>query len=164
MTAGTWAVALVAALVTGSTMSDGWTTMARAWHRPPVAAAAAVLDPIFARPVEFFLFTLPVWQALAAWATTLAVIVCLAAVLVLMVTEGEQVLTLRRIPRGTAGPFGPLSFATAAILLVTAVRVYLSRFDRLFAEHTVFSGVTYTDAHIVLPACCWWPSRWWWGP
>lgn len=151
MGAGVWAVALVAALVTGSAMSDGWMTIARAWHRPPVAEAAAVLDPVFARPVEFYLFTLPVWQVLTAWATTLAVIVFAAAVLVLMVTEGEQVLTLRRVPKGAAGPFGPLSFAAAGVLLVAAVRVYLSRFDRLLAEHTVFSGVTYTDAHIVLP-------------
>ncbi len=30
------------------------------------------------------------------------------------------------------------------------MRVYLSRFDALFEEHTVFSGVNYTDAHITL--------------
>ncbi len=30
------------------------------------------------------------------------------------------------------------------------MRVYLSRFDALFEEHTIFSGVNYTDAHITL--------------
>ena len=31
-----------------------------------------------------------------------------------------------------------------------AVRVYLGRFDRLFDDHTIFAGVTYTDAHVTL--------------
>ena len=30
-------------------------------------------------------------------------------------------------------------------------RVYLGRFERLFEDHTVFGGVTYTDAHVMLP-------------
>ena len=36
------------------------------------------------------------------------------------------------------------------IFISLAARVYLGRYDRLFAEHTVFSGVTYTDAHVTL--------------
>ena len=31
------------------------------------------------------------------------------------------------------------------------MRVYLGRFEQLFEDHTVFSGVTYTDAHVTLP-------------
>src|SRR5262249_22036196 len=34
--------------------------------------------------------------------------------------------------------------------LALAVRVYLGRFDRLFDDHTIFAGITYTDAHITL--------------
>jgi uncharacterized membrane protein (UPF0182 family) len=30
------------------------------------------------------------------------------------------------------------------------MRVYLGRFERLFDEHTMFGGVTYTDAHVTL--------------
>ncbi len=30
------------------------------------------------------------------------------------------------------------------------MRVYISRFEALFDEHTIFSGVTYTDAHVTL--------------
>jgi len=36
------------------------------------------------------------------------------------------------------------------VLLMFAVRVYLGRFDRLFEDHTIFAGVTYTDAHVTL--------------
>ena len=56
------------------------------------------------------------------------------------------------------GPYGnpkilswaPFSVTFAAFLLVLAVRVYLGRFDSLFEDHTIFGGVTYTEAHVVL--------------
>src|SRR5271169_2411755 len=31
-----------------------------------------------------------------------------------------------------------------------AMRVYVGRFERLFDDHTIFGGVTYTDAHVTL--------------
>jgi len=31
------------------------------------------------------------------------------------------------------------------------MRTYVARFERLFDEHTIFGGVTYTDAHVMLP-------------
>ena len=31
-----------------------------------------------------------------------------------------------------------------------AMAVYLGRFDRLFEDHTIFAGVTYTEAHVTL--------------
>src|SRR5437867_2378744 len=43
-----------------------------------------------------------------------------------------------------------LSIAFASVLAMLAVRVYLGRFDRLLEDHTIFAGVTYTDAHITL--------------
>ena len=30
------------------------------------------------------------------------------------------------------------------------MRVYIGRFERLFEDHTIFGGVTYTDAHVTL--------------
>ena len=38
----------------------------------------------------------------------------------------------------------------AFLLLLLAVRFYLGRFDLLFEDHTIFSGVTYVDAHVLL--------------
>jgi len=40
--------------------------------------------------------------------------------------------------------------AFALLLLVLAVRLYLDRFEQLFEDHTIFSGVTYVDAHVAL--------------
>ena len=47
-------------------------------------------------------------------------------------------------------PWRGLSIAFAALLLMLAARVYLGRFERLFEDHTIFAGVTYTDAHVTL--------------
>ncbi len=44
-----------------------------------------------------------------------------------------------------------ISIAFSFLLLMLAMRVYIDRFEQLFADHTVFSGVTYTDAHVTLP-------------
>ena len=49
-----------------------------------------------------------------------------------------------------AGAWRGLSIAFAAVLLMLAARVYLGRFERLFEDHTIFAGVTYTDAHVTL--------------
>ena len=30
------------------------------------------------------------------------------------------------------------------------MRVYIGRFERLLDDHTIFAGVTYTDAHVMI--------------
>src|SRR5205807_8396674 len=54
--------------------------------------------------------------------------------------------------RDTAAPgaWRGLSIGVAAALAMLAVRVYLSRFERLIDDHTVFSGVGYTEDHVTL--------------
>ena len=47
-------------------------------------------------------------------------------------------------------PWRGLSLAAAFLLLIIAGRVYLGRFELLFEHHTIFDGVTYTDAHVTL--------------
>ena len=49
-----------------------------------------------------------------------------------------------------AGAARGLSLAWALLLLAIAAQVYLGRFERLFDDHTIFAGVTYTDAHVTL--------------
>ena len=43
-----------------------------------------------------------------------------------------------------------LSIAVAFVMLMLAARVYLGRFEQLFEDHTIFAGVTYTEAHVTL--------------
>ena len=50
----------------------------------------------------------------------------------------------------SGGAWRGLSLAFACALLLLAFRVYIGRFERLLEDHTIFAGVTYTDAHVTL--------------
>ena len=47
-------------------------------------------------------------------------------------------------------PWRGLSITFAFLLLILALRVYVGRFEQLLEDHTIFAGVTYTDAHVML--------------
>ncbi|MCC7416355.1 MAG: UPF0182 family protein [Acidobacteria bacterium] len=138
------------ALAVGAGMMARWSTLALYWYAPgPAGAAAGAADPIFSRPLAFYLFTLPAWQMLTGWLLTLAVVVCGIALFFVVITGGGHVLMRRGPSRDT--PLRGFSVAVGGLMAVMAARVYLARFERLFADHTIFSGVTYTDAHVMIP-------------
>ena len=83
-------LAVVVALITGAGMSVEWPTLALFWYAPQ--AAGSVVDPIFGKPLNFFLFTLPAWQLISGWLLTLAVITCAVAAFFILVTGGSRVL------------------------------------------------------------------------
>ncbi len=141
------AVVLVIAAVTGAVIAADWATLALDWYAPSKAGA---IDPIFGKPLNFYLFSLPAWQLVANWLTFLAVVVFLVNAIFFLLSGGLRVLEERR------GNFVPLrlrglSAASAFLLLVIALQVYLGRFGLLFEDHTIFSGVTATDAKVAIP-------------
>jgi uncharacterized protein len=136
----------IIALVTGAGMMGEWPTLALFWYAP--SAMGSVIDPIFGKPLNFFLFTLPAWQLISGWLLTMAIIVCAVAVFFILITGGAGAFAGRR--SYLTIPWRGLSITFAFLLLILAMRVYLSRFDLLFEDHTVFGGVTYTDAHVTL--------------
>lgn len=138
---------MVIAALSGGAMAAEWQTLALWWYAP--RSAGAMADPIFGKPLDFYLFTLPAWQLIAGWLMTLSVIVCVIAVVFLLVSGSSRALTGDR--RGLSElPWRGLSFSAAFLLFVVAVRVYLSRFEQLFDHHTIFDGVTYTGAHVTI--------------
>jgi uncharacterized protein len=140
-------VSLAIAAATGAAMSGEWLTLALFWYAPRTAGSPA--DPIFGKPLNFFLFTLPAWQVIAGWLLTLAVMTCILALVFLLIAGGARVLA-GRLSRQVILPWRGLSITFAFLLVILAMRVYMSRFERLLDDHTIFGGVTYTDAHITL--------------
>jgi uncharacterized membrane protein (UPF0182 family) len=141
------AVALFIAIVTGLGMMAQWTTFALYWYGAS-AGSPNLVDPIFGRPVGFYLFTLPAWQLLGGWATTLAVLACGIAVFFAVVGSGTRVLTRRT---SAAPSLRGVSMTFAVVLVTLAFQVYIGRFERLLTDHEIFAGVTYTDAHVSIP-------------
>jgi uncharacterized membrane protein (UPF0182 family) len=135
------------AAVSGAAMMGEWLTFALYWN---ASLGLGSVDPIFHKSLEFYLFTLPAWQDVTGWLLLLSIIACVIALFFILVTGGARLLARRRggsIPVAWRG----FSIAFACFLLILAMRVYLSRFETLFDEHKIFTGVTYTDAHVSLP-------------
>src|SRR5580704_7463631 len=141
-------VSLVIAVLTGASVMMEWPTFALYWYAPRTTGGA--VDPIFGKAISFYLFTLPGWQFITGWLLTLATIACVMAVFFIFITGSTRILT-RRQGRYFSLPWRGFSVAFAFLLLILAMRAYISRFERLFDEHTIFSGVTYADAHVMLP-------------
>jgi uncharacterized protein len=140
-------VSIVIAVVTGIGMMAEWPTFALYWYAP--GASGEVVDPIFGKSLHFYLFSLPAWQLITGWMLTLAVIACVIALFFVLITGSMRVFAGRggsSIPL----PWRGFSLAFSCFLLILAIRVYLGRFTTLFDEHTIFGGVTYTDAHVTL--------------
>ena len=142
-------VALVIAAATGARMMVEWPTLALFWYAPRATGGGSVFDPIFGKPLSFFLLALPAWQLIIGWLLTLAVITCMLAAFFILITGGTRVLA-GRLSRSVTLPWRGLSITFAFLLPIVAMRVYLGRFERLFEDHTIFGGVTYTDAHVTL--------------
>jgi len=138
-------LSLAIAAATGASMMVEWPTIAL-WH---ASRAAGLVDPVFGKPLNFFLFTLPAWQLVVGWLLTLVVMTCGLAVFFILITGGTRAFAGRRSSYVTL-PWRGLSITFAVLLLVLAMRLYLGRFERLFDGHTIFAGVTYSDAHVML--------------
>src|SRR5208282_222456 len=141
-------VSLVIAAGTGASMMGEWPTFALFWYAPGVAGGG-VSDPIFGKSLNFFLFTLPAWQLIAGWLLTLAILTCVLAGFFVLITGGSRVLS-GQLSRSVTLPWRGLSITFGFLLVIVAMRVYISRFELLLEDHTIFGGVTYTDAHVTL--------------
>jgi uncharacterized membrane protein (UPF0182 family) len=140
-------LAIVIALLVGSSMISSWTTLSLFWHAPRDPATP---DPIFGKPLSFYLFTLPAWQLMAGWLLSLTVVVCAIAGLFALATERAQTVVERGFGAARIRLWRGLFACVALLLLVLALREYLGRFELLFQDQTIFAGITFTDAHVTL--------------
>lgn len=145
---GTWIVSGVVALLFSVRMSQAWPEFALFLNSAPAGAA----DPIFFKDVSFYLFEYPVWEALTTWLLTIAFVLSIAA----FGGAGYIWWYERALGFATAATrsrvVATISLAGAGLCVALSVRAYLDRFDILFAQHQLFSGASYTDANLLLPA------------
>ncbi len=142
-----WGVALVFALFSGLAMKSKWLEFAAYFNRTPTGLS----EPIFQKPVEFYLFSLPVLDAISSWLVTVTFVLFCAAVIYALLSLPQTMLkNMRALSSATS--FSATSITLAAFLLAFAWRVYLSRFPYLWSDHQTFSGPNYTEANYLLPA------------
>ena len=93
------------------------------------------------------------WKLLSGWLMTLAVIACAIAIFFVVVSGGMRVLDRGRLQAARAGrPAGAGCRMPCAALLLLARRPRVSSAGSIgcSSDHTIFAGVTYTDAHVTL--------------
>ncbi len=143
-----WIIAALFGLFYAFAMKSEWQTFALYFNQ---TSAAVNPDPVFGKPLAFYLFSLPVYDLLSSWALVLSFVVLCATIVFVLLSAPQNLLK-------TAGPetsrrgWTLTSIALALFLSVFAWRTYLSRFPLLWQDHQIFTGVNYTEANYLLRA------------
>ena len=137
---------LFISFITGLSFLAEWARFALYWFAPSTSAPR---DPIFSNTISFYFFTLPALQFILGWLLFLAILCCAISGVFILLTGGSRFLHERTYGASSA-PLRAFSAALSLLLLVIAARTYIGRFDLISTDHTIFSGVTYTDAHVIL--------------
>jgi uncharacterized membrane protein (UPF0182 family) len=142
-----WIIAVIFAIFYGFAMKSEWQSFALYFNQ----ASAATPDPIFNKPLSFYLFSLPVYDSVSGWAITLAFIILCATVVYSLLAGPQKTLkaAAKESPRVS---WAAISVALAIFLVLLSYRTYLSRFPYLWEDHKTFAGVTFVEANYLLPA------------
>ncbi len=142
-----WIVAALFGVFNGFAMKADWQVFALYFNQVP----AATVDPIFNKPLSFYLFSLPFYDLISGWGVTLAFVILAATIVYSLLAAPSQLSKTRSKDFGKA-PWAAVSLALAVFLIFLAWRVYLGRFPYLWEDHQTFTGVTFTEANYLLKA------------
>ena len=151
-------VLLALAFFVSDASIDNWTVLRFAGSRA-LKNIDGFQDPIFGKPVTFYLFDLPFWSDLRGFIFAVVILTILVYWLVARgwqlrftlpeITRGPIDLSLFRLSGGLESRF--LRGALAFFLVALAARYYLARFEMVWNQHRFMVGVDYTDDHFALP-------------
>jgi uncharacterized membrane protein (UPF0182 family) len=142
-----WIVSAIFGLIYGFKLKDHWRQFALYLNQPPTSAH----DPIFGKPLGFYLFSLPLYDLISSWLLGVAFIILFAAVAYSLLGLPQTVLK-PSVRWSSGAAFRAVCCALAFFFIVLSWRTYLARFPYLWQDHPTFSGVTYTEANYTLPA------------
>jgi uncharacterized protein len=147
-----WIISLLAGLIFGFGMREEWRSFALYFHGSPGDWS----DPIFNKPLGFYLFTLPVYEAFSNWLLYLSIIILVGAIIYALLAVTQQGLSnAGDLARARKTSLATVSCALAIFLVILAWRFLLSRYPYLWDDHQTFSGVTYVEANYFLPGLRW---------
>ncbi len=154
------ALLLLAFLIAGASI-DSWTALRFAGSRAAASVSAGEVfrDPVFGKPLGFYLFDLPFWSELRGYVFAVVILAILVYWLVArgwqlrfnlpQFTGGSIDLSVFRLSGGLESKF--LQGALAFFLVALASKYYLGRFEMVWNQHRFMVGVDYTDDHFALP-------------
>ncbi len=123
-----------------------WPLVMQFLHRMPFGE----VDPIFGHDVGFYVFKLPLLDALQSWLQGLVTVSLIGCVILYLLcrslrSEGNRIILIRRARLHL--------FSLAAVLLALfGLGLWLSRYELLYSSSGIVYGMGYTDFHVRLPA------------
>lgn len=156
----TVALGIVALMIAGVSM-NGW-VVARyvAGSGLPAAQTPAWTDPVFGHSLAFYFFELPFYTNIVGFLETLALA---GGVAYYLAARGWQIkrefpdmaasgrLDFDRLRELGRLETGMLQFLMAGFLLALAVSFWLDRYQMLYSDHGLFSGLDYIQQNLGLP-------------
>jgi uncharacterized membrane protein (UPF0182 family) len=141
------AVATVVSLLFGLAAAGRWETWLTWRYQQPFGQA----DPVLGLPVEFYVFSLPMWQFIRGMAQALVIAGALAALALYFVTGSLTTgFPSRVVIRGPARRH--LSLLGAVFFLLLAWGAWLSRAEHLLQPTPLIFGASYADVFARIPA------------
>jgi len=138
--------AAVLAFLNGTAMASQWETF-RLWlGRVPFNAT----DPQFGRDIGFYVFALPVHEALLSWLTGILVLTLILSALVHLLDGAIQ--PWARLRGFSAHVKAHLSVLAAMLVLTRAYAYWIDIYELNFSPRGQVIGASYTDINAQLPA------------
>jgi uncharacterized membrane protein (UPF0182 family) len=128
-----------------------WDTILKYWNR----VSAGIVDPILERDASFYLFTLPLYDALYLLVLVLSLVLlaCAISIAFFRFERGELKFREQMSEDHKQRPvYGPLYISAGLLLIVLAWGKYLNRYHLLYSSWGAVSGPGWTDVHVRLPA------------
>ena len=139
-----WAIAgfaLLLAIGIGGAISGAWDTLLLWVNRVPFATTGTVTDPVFGKDISFFLFELPFFRLVQSLLTgiLLASLAVVGARYLVAATRGGEVFITRvRVH---------LAVIAGLYLLCVAFGYQLDKYELVYSQAGVATGVSFTDAN-----------------
>lgn len=107
-------------------------------------------DPLFNRPLDDYIFALPVWQLITFGLMGVGLYAFLATTLVYLLSGNS--LSQGRFPRFTKAQQQHLHALGSFLMAVIAAGYWIARYELLYSTRGVNYGASYTDVTTQLPA------------
>jgi hypothetical protein len=139
-------VALALTYFAGSSGMAFW----REWLLFKNSTEFGVKDPQFNLDISFFVFKLPVFQALIGWGISTLILATLASAFIHYMYGGIR--TAVQSDRTTVAARVQISILLGLMVLLKAVAYWFDRFALALKEGSLITGLKYTDVNALLPA------------
>ncbi|GAX44925.1 hypothetical protein NIES4075_59440 [Tolypothrix sp. NIES-4075] len=143
------AIALLISLLFGFLLSARWDKFLQCLH----STSFQQTEPLFHKDINFYVFSLPIWDLLASWLLGL-LLYSTASVALVYLLSGNS-LSEGRFKGFSVSQRLHLNALTSLVMLAIAFHYYLQRYHLLYSTDSVNYGASYTAVEIQLPIYTW---------